>query len=205
MLAVASALLALSQPAQAETKSLPDDAPSFYLYGSPAFIGVPMGEEDVTDSVDVSYQWGLGLGGLLAVGDSRNFGVGIGFGFEHNPANLDDRVSFGCDLFGASCAIHAFRMLAEVRLGWLSDQLFLYGFVSPGLGLIYADFGDGDTDPGFDVGLGGGAQYVVWKGLFVGGELGFDLGIYTNDEVDIGDDDFGVYLFDLKALVGYYF
>ena len=165
----------------------------------------------MTDTVDVSYQWGIGFGGLFALGDSRKFGLGVGFGFEHNPATLDPDLGDVCDAFGATCQIHAFRLLPEVRLGGIpSDQLYIYAQVSPGLGLIHTNVESGfgsneDTDLGFNLGLGAGLQYVVWKGLFVGGELGADLGFYTNDELDFGGGDYNAYLLDLKGLVGYYF
>jgi hypothetical protein len=206
------ASIALASPARAaEGKSLSDESPSFYVYGSPLFFGVPLGEDDVTDVIDFSYQWGLGLGGMFAVGDERNVGIGIGFGFEHNPATLDEDLDAACGALGGSCSIHNFRLMPELRIGGLWDQLYVYGFASPALGLVYTSFnrpliGDNDdTDVGFSFGFGGGVQYVVYEGLFVGGDLGFDIGAYTNDEVDIGDDDYGVYLLDLKALVGYYF
>ena len=203
-----AALLAfgLSATAQAEPKSLSDDSPSFYLYGSPALFAIPLGEESVTNFVDVSYQWGLGLGGVFAVGDSRNVGIGIGFGFEHNPATIDSDVCVLVD-----CAVHAFRLLPVLRIGGIIDQLYAYGFVAPGLGIVYTTidaplFGSRDeADFGFDFGFGGGVQYFVWEGLFVGGELGFDVGVYVDGENVIGDDEFGVYLMDLKALVGYAF
>ena len=151
------------------------------------------------------------MGGLFALGDGGKFGLGVGFGFEHNPTTLDSALSDGCDAIGATCQIHAFRLLPEVRLGGLpSDQLYIYGYVSPGLGLIHTTLegflgGYEDTDPGFNLGLGAGLQYVVWKGLFIGGELGADLGFYTDDEADFGDESFNAYLLDLKGLVGYYF
>lgn len=196
---------ALAATAQAEPKSLSDDSPSFYLYGSPALFAVPLGDDSTTDVIDVSYQWGLGLGGVFAVGDRKNVGIGIGFGFEHNPATID---SDYCVL--SDCAIHAFRLLPELRIGGIVDQLYAYGVVAPGLGIVHV-VNDvpffptyEDTDYGFNFGFGGGVQYIVWEGLFVGGELGFDVGIYIDDERPI-DDDYGVYLMDLKALVGYNF
>ena len=64
-----------------------------------------------------------------------------------------------------------------------------------------------DIDPGFDFGFGGGVQYVVYKGLFIGGEFGSDIGVFTDDEeeLDPGDDGYGLYIIDFKALIGYYF
>ena len=137
--------------------------------------------------------------------------IAVGVGFEHTPATPDPAVGDLGDACGASCHIHAFRLLPEVRLGGIpSEQLYIYAQVSPGLGLIHTvvDSGFGsteDTDPGFNLGLGGGLQYVVYKGLFVGGEIGADLGFYTNDEADFGNDDFNAYLVDVKGLLGYYF
>lgn len=208
-------LLTLCVASGAEAKpqatSLQKSKPSFYLYGAPLFMAAPIGDDDITDFVDVSYQWGFGLGGLWAVGRKRNFGIGFGFGFEHNPATLDDDYDDVCNAFDADCSFHAFRFLPELRIGGIWDQLIAYGYVAPGFAMTFARF-DGlfvgdetDVDPGFNFGFGGGAQYVVWKGLFVGGELGFDMGVYANSEDDFDDNNYGVYLFDFKALVGYYF
>lgn len=202
-------------------KDLTSEAPAFYLYGSPLFFGVPVGDDDVEDQVDFSYQWGLGLGGLFAVGRNRNFGIGIGFAFEHNPFTLDDYRD-ACDDFDLDCSAHAFRFLPELRLGYLWKQLFVYGYAAPGFGLTYAHYDDdvrlfgreiNDVDPGFTFGFGGGVQYVVYKGLFLGGEIGADMGIYFEDDDDADelgvapgpDDDYGLYIFDFKALIGYYF
>lgn len=201
----------MSRTASADGKSLSDEAPSFYLYGSPIVFGVPLGDDDVTDAIDFSYQWGLGLGGLFTVGDDRDVGIAIGFGFEHNPATLDEDFDRACGFLGGSCSVHNFRLMPELRIGRIWDQLYVYGYAAPALGLVYTTssqpfIGDtDDTDLGFSFGFGGGVQYVVYEGLFVGGDFGFDVGVYTNDENDIGDDDYGVYLIDLKGLIGYYF
>ena len=79
LLAGTAALLVLTLPrfAEAQDKLLSRDSPSFYLYASPAFIGVPLGDDVVTATVDVSYQWGIGLGGLFALADSRKFGANL--------------------------------------------------------------------------------------------------------------------------------
>ena len=213
-------MLTLSTSAEAapNAKDLPSEQPHFYLYGSPLFFGVPVGDDDAEDWVDFSYQWGFGLGGLFGVGPKRNFGIGIGFAFEHNPMTLDEDIRDFCDDVDARCGGHAFRFLPELRLGWLWKQLFVYGYVAPGFGLTYRHY-DGDApfvdddvdeaDPGFDFGFGGGVQYVVYKGLFIGGEFGADMGIYFEDEdgdqFGDPDDDYGLYIIDFKALIGYYF
>jgi hypothetical protein len=208
LLCWSTASTALAKP---EATQLEGSKPRFYLYGSPLFFGVPFGDDDFEDFVDISYQWGFGLGGLFALGSKKNFGLGIGFGFEHNPFTVDEDFEDFCD-FG-DCGVHALRFLPELRLGYLWQQLFAYGYVSPGFSVATLrydrpfDQGDEfDADPGFNFGLGGGVQYVVWKGLFVGGEIGFDLGAFTDDEADqFEDDDYGIFIFDFRALIGYYF
>jgi hypothetical protein len=220
-----AALIVLALPGSAhaapDAKDLPSETPSFYLYGSPGFFAVPLGDDDVEDDLDFSYQWGFGLGGLFGVGPKRGFGIGIGFAFEHNPFTLDDDIRDPCDDFDIRCSAHAFRFLPELRLGWLWKQLFVYGYAAPGFGMTFVHVDEDspffrddvdDVDPGFNFGFGGGVQYVVYKGLFIGGEIGADLGIYFEDddpddwEVAPGrDDDYGLYLLDFKALIGYYF
>ena len=181
-----------------------------YVYLSPAFFAVPLADDDVTDIVDLSYQWGLGVGGIWALGPKDRFGLSVGFAFEHNPATLDDDFENGCDLVNTDCSIHVFRLLPEVRLGGIVNRFFGYGMISPGLGLVYAHYDapfadDEDTDAGFNLGVGAGGQFMVWRQLYIGGELGFDLGFYTNDEDDFGNDDYQAHTLDFKALVGWYF
>ncbi len=217
-------MLALPEAAHAapNAKDLPSESPAFYLYGSPLFFGIPVGDDDVEDDIDFSYQWGFGLGGLFGVGPKKGFGIGIGFSFEHNPFTLDDQWRDPCDDLDLRCSAHAFRFLPELRLGWLWKQLFVYGYAAPGFGMTYTHFDDdfpgfgreyNDVDPGFNFGFGGGVQYVVYKGLFIGGEFGADLGIYFEDDGDPDeisvapgpDEDYGLFIVDFKALIGYYF
>jgi hypothetical protein len=181
-----------------------------YVYGAPVFFAAPLGDDDVKDLVSFSYQWGLGVGGFWALGPKHNVGIAAGFAFEHSPATLDDDLGDACDFADAKCQIHVFRLMPEVRVGGVLNRLYAYGVLAPGLGLVYAKYegifaDDEDTDAGFNLGLGGGVQYMVWRQLFVGGELGFDLGFYTNDEVDVGDDTYAAYTLDLKGVVGWYF
>ena len=208
-----TAAAAVAWPSSAEAAPPQATSPSehrAYIYGSPALFAAPLGDDDVKDAVNVSYQWGFGVGAFFALLPSRRLGLSAGFAFEHNPTTLDDDIDDVCDLVDAHCAIHVFRLLPEVRIGGVVNRLYAYGVISPGLGLVYAKYDgaftdDEDTDAGFNLGLGGGAHYVVWRNLYIGGELGFDLGWYTNDESDFGNDDYAAYTLDLKALVGWYF
>lgn len=190
-----------------------------YVYGSPAFMYVPLGDDDVDDLVEVGYQWGFGVGGRIPL-PTRSFVMTAGFGFEHAPLSLDDDVDDWCGLLG-DCDVraHALRLLPELRFGGGTDHLFAYGVLAPGLGIVTseydatalnADFHEDDTDVGFNLGLGAGIQVIVWRGLFVGGELGFDLGFYGEDDdddirVDLDGDDYGFYALDIKAIVGWMF
>ena len=205
----------------AEPTTAPADSKA-YVYVSPGLIHVPFGDDDVEDNVGVGYQWGLGAGGVFELGPaSAHTALTVGFSFEHAPIALDDDLERNCEIVFDDCdfSLHNFRLAPEVRFGGGTERLFAYGTVTPGLGILTArskasrgpfSVEDDDTDVGFDLGFGGGVQYVVWRGLSVGGELGFNFGFYPNDDdddVDIDgvDDDYGLYTFELKATVGYWF
>jgi len=192
-----------------------------YVYGAPGIIAFPVGDDDFEDVAEVSYQWGLG-GGVL-IRPKGVFAVGVGLGLEHMPVNVEEDVDDVCGALG-DCDVtgHVLRLLPEVRLGAALEKVFVYGVVSPGLGLTFArvrgtalgqDFDEDDVDPGFNLGLGGGVQGFVWRRLTVGGELGVDLGFFAeddgdDDEIQIapgGDDDYGAFSLDIKLLVGWWF
>lgn len=192
-----------------------------YVYGAPGIIAIPVGDDDFEEVAEVSYQWGLGGGALIRPGGV--FAVGVGLGLEHMPVNVEEDVDDLCGALG-DCDVsgHILRLLPEVRLGAALDKVFVYGIVSPGLGLVLAnaegtalgqDFDVDDTDAGFNLGLGAGVSGFVWKRLSVGGELGVDLGFYGEDDDDEdelqiapgGDDDYGAHHLDIKLLVGWWF
>lgn len=190
-----------------------------YVQLSPGLIAVPMGDDDLEDAFGVSYQWGLGAGGVFGIGGpGRNLALTVGFNFEHLVLAPDGGLEDFCDTDTIDCSYHNFRVAPEVRFGGGTERLFAYGTLSPGLGILYgqieAEQGpfrieEDDSDLGFDFGFGGGVQYVVWRGLSVGGEVGFNFGIYPGDDEDtdapVEDADYGLYTFELKAVVGWWF
>ena len=194
------------------------DGVAGYVYLSPGIIAAPLGDDDFEDVSGVSYQWGVGGGAVFR--PKGRFGLGIGLGIEHMPVNVDEDLDDFCGALG-NCDIdgHVVRFVPELRLGAMLEKVFVYGMISPGLGLAFArvsgtalgqDFDEDDVDPGFNLGLGAGVQGFVWRSLAIGGELGVDLGFYAEDEdddvfIDPNDEDFQAHTLDIKILVAWYF
>ena len=70
------------------------------------------------------------------------------------------------------------------------------------------DCRDSDGAPGFNVQFGGGIQGMVYKNLFLGGEVDFDFGFYFDDDDNWrgrANDDFTVYQVSVEFILGWYF
>jgi hypothetical protein len=183
-----------------------------YVYLAPGLIAVPVGDDDIEDIVNVSYQWGFGGGYMFSPG--RHFRIAIGGAFEHAPANLEND-SISGPFVRADVDAHLFRLVPELRIGGGTDRFFGYGLVSPGLALVHwrwrgmalgFESSDEDTDAGFNLGLRAGAQGLVWRGLMIGGEFGGSLAFISNGGDDnITTDDYGVHTIDVRLMVGWYF
>lgn len=191
-----------------------------YVYLSPAMFAIPAGDDAADALIDISYQWGLGGGAVFGVGKRINLGLGLGL--EHSPLSLDGgfcNLVAGVGRGDCTARGHALRILPEFRLGAGRKRVMGYGFLSPGLaimrGRLRADtsgfvIDQRDTDVGFVLGFGGGVQYLVWRRLAIGGELGFDLAFMSekdDDDLDIGDprEGYGFHTLDLKLLASWWF
>ncbi len=185
-----------------------------YVYFSPGIVAIPVGDDDIDDGVDASYQWGFGGGYMFS--PAEHFKLAVGGAFEHSPANLDDDAfAFGPFVSGDLDA-HLFRLVPELRIGGGTARFFGYGLVAPGVALVHWHWegmalgfssDEDDTDVGFNLGLRAGAQGLVWRGLMLGGEFGGSLAfMHDGDEDDDAfDDDYGVHTLDIRILVGWYF
>jgi hypothetical protein len=151
-----------------------------YVHLAPGVLGV-----ELAGCCDVGYEFGLGGGYLWTPG--RNFKIAFGGAFEH----YIDRP----DIDGMR-----FRFLPELRLGAGNKRVWGYGLIGGSFVLRVRDRRrDDDVDPGLGPQFGGGAQVTIYKGLYLGGELDFDVDIYpdANDDLDV--------IMWFKVLIGYNF
>lgn len=58
-----------------------------YVYFSPGIVAIPVGDDDIDDGVDASYQWGFGGGYMFS--PAEHFKLAVGGAFEHSPANRE--------------------------------------------------------------------------------------------------------------------
>ncbi len=174
-----------------------------YLYGAPVFFMVPLFDADGRDYRRISYQWGLGAGYLFA--PRRVFRVGLGGSFEHAPVTVE--AAGRCfdeatgDLSERCDSMHDLELELELRLGGASRRVFGYGLLGPGLPM-------GTTDTGFWAGFswtfGTGLWVRVWRGLFLGLEVGTDLMTFGAQGNDPPYDGF-MADFEFEGVLGWHF
>lgn len=173
-----------------------------FVYGAPPFVSVPIGDHDWNHLAEVGMQWGLG-GGYMFV-PIPHFMLTVGGAFEHTWLNFEHW--HPDDLRGNIIAF-----LPEVRVGGGGRRIFGYGHLQTGMGILVVawDYGPvhgDDTEAGFDLGVGGGVQGLIWRGLMLGAETGVDLGFYVDDDDDYADDDTDqIHYLNFKFLIGWYF
>lgn len=172
-----------------------------YIYGSPGIVAIPMDEDDFAD-LDPTWQWSFGGGYLWT--PTRLFKVSLGGAFEHTILNFDS------EPVGDNLDANMIRILPEVRIGAGTNRVWGYGLIGPGLGITVVDddvLDDSEAAPGFIMQIGGGVQGVVWRSLFLGGELDFDLGFFEwdDDRFLFVDNDFEIHTMGLKFILGWYF
>jgi hypothetical protein len=180
-----------------------------YIFLTPGSFVLPFSEHDFTD-LDPSFGWGFGGGYMFARG--KLFKATVGGVFEHTVLFLD-RYDFND--FGA----HVLRFMPEARIGLGSNKVWGYGMFGAGVaGALWRWHGDlgpfggiggGNSAPGVNVQVGGGVQGIVWKNLFLGGEVDVDLGLFFegdgNDWANNNDDDFSIYQVGFEFMIGWYF
>lgn len=182
----------------------PPSGPAFrtgpYVYLSPAFFRVAVASRDETDARMISYRWGLGGGYLWR---RKVLVAALGLGFSHVPVAIDHR-SGRCQAIACDFA-HDFDLNAELRLGGGSQRVIGYGLLGPGLALGHSRRGGASTTtPGFNLDVGAGVWGLVWRGLFVGGEVAMNFGLFAGDSSAFHDSARVVGL-DLRLLVGWQF
>lgn len=175
-----------------------------YIYGAPGVVQLPIEDDDYFD-LDPTWGWGIGGGYLWT--PTRYFKISAGGSFEHTIYNWDD--------FDPDDDVHGnmLRIAGELRIGGGTNKVWGYGLVGPGLALSIIDvedapfIDDDDTDAGFNLSVGGGVQGAVWRSLFLGGELDFDLNFFPDDDDLQGnlDDDYEIHQLWIKFVIGWYF
>lgn len=180
-----------------------------YIMATPGSFVLPFAEDDFID-LDPSFGWGFGGGYMFARG--KLFKATVGGVFEHTVVPFDD---YDFNDFGA----HVLRFMPEARIGLGTDKVWGYGLFGAGVaGALWTwdfevpfvdDVRGRDSAPGFNVQFGGGVQGIVWKNLFLGGEIDFDLGLFyegdDNDWENNADGDFSIFSVGFELTVGWYF
>ena len=185
-----------------------------YIAATPGSLVLPFAGDDFeTDAFDLdpTYGWGFGGGYMFARG--RLFKATVGGVFEHTVLLFHD-VDF--DDFGG----HVIRVMPEARIGVGTNKVWGYGLFGAGpAGTFWVwdydvPFFDDDIDGresafGFNAQFGGGVQGIVYKNLFLGGEIDFDLGFYFEGDDDDwrgnDDDDFTIFSVAFEFMIGWYF
>jgi outer membrane protein OmpA-like peptidoglycan-associated protein len=166
--------------------------PGFYLYLAPGVLAAPLGSP--ADTRGTGYQWGLGLGYAWRPGARQRGFVALGLGLEHATYRFDDAAS------GVRSRAHDLRVMPELRVGGGSRRIVGYGMLTPGLGLGFG--GVDGTTAGFALGVGAGLWGHVWRGLFLGAEVGVDPVFYVNGDTP---HDGATVSLDVRALIGWHF
>ena len=182
-----------------------------YIMLAPGSIALPFRSHDFFD-LDPTFGWGFGGGYMFSRGPL--FKATVGGVFEHTVLLFDD---FEHDNFGG----HVLRFMPEARIGLGTNAVWGYGLFGAGIaGTLWSwhrdvpwfdDIDGRRSAPGFNVQVGGGVQGIVWKNLFLGGEVDVDFGYFFHDRDydwegdDFNDDDFQVQQVAIEFLIGWYF
>lgn len=80
----------------------------------------------------------------------------------------------------------------QLRLGGqapVSDQLDLYGYLSPGYSIIMVPSGGGPNPKGFELGIHAGAIFNLSPAAFLNGEIGYQLGFQKATYLGVSADE----------------
>lgn len=181
-----------------------------YIFLTPGSFVLPFSEDDFID-LDPSFGWGFGGGYMFARG--RLFKATIGGVFEHTVLFFD---RYDYNDFGAQ----VIRLMPEARIGLGSNKVWGYGLFGAGLAATLwrwdydvpffgNDIYGRNSAFGVNVQFGGGVQGIVYKNLFLGGEVDFDAGLFfegnENDWTNNNDDDFRMLQVAFEFMIGWYF
>ncbi|WP_146157474.1 hypothetical protein [Enhygromyxa salina] len=180
-----------------------------YIMLTPGSFVLPFSHRDYLD-LDPSFGWGFGGGYMFARG--KLFKATVGGVLEHTVLVFDD---YDFNDFGT----HVVRFMPEARIGLGTNKVWGYGMFGAGFAgafwtwdfdvPFFDDRRGGDSALGANVQVGGGVQGIVYKNLFLGGEIDVDLGLFFDDDNrdwrDNNDDDFSIYTVAFEFMIGWYF
>jgi hypothetical protein len=173
-----------------------------YFQVSPGVATLVVDERRFARDGRWAWPWSLGVGRMLTRGPL--FKATVGASLEHRVFFLDD--------VGA----HGAHALFESRIGAGNRRVWGYGLLGVGPAATILDFGrvfrpgeidrrDLDDFYGFALQLGGGAQALVGRRFFIGGELDFDFGYYFPNYLRSGLERFHYHTATLEILFGWHF
>jgi hypothetical protein len=180
-----------------------------YIMLTPGSFVLPFSQRDFLD-LDPSFGWGFGGGYMFARG--KLFKATVGGVFEHTVLVFDD---YNFRNFGT----HVIRFMPEARIGLGSNKVWGYGLFGAGLAAalwrwdydvpFFDNRRGGDSALGPNVQFGAGVQGIVYKNLFLGGEIDVDLGLFFDGDNNgwrgNNDDGFSIYQAAFEFTIGWYF
>jgi hypothetical protein len=173
-----------------------DGGPYFQI--SPGIATLVAGEHRFARDARWAWPWSLGAGTMLSRG--HTFKATLGASLEHRVFFIED------------VRAHGAHALFEARMGAGKRRVWGYGLIGVGAAATIFDFGfvrrrtTNDVDDFYGVVLqfGGGAQVLVSRRFFLGGEFDFDLGFHF-PHYRHGLDPFWYHTVTLELTLGWYF
>jgi len=181
-----------------------------YIMLTPGSFVLPFSDRDFID-IGPTYGWSFGGGYMFARG--KVFKATVGGVFEHTLLRFDD-YDF------ANLGGHVIRVMPEARIGAGSNKVWGYGLMGAGVAgafwnwrydvPFFDDARGRRSAPGFNMQFGGGIQGIVYKNLFLGAEVDFDLGWFARDRdqgfwLERDRDGFEIHQVAVEFLLGWYF